>query len=144
MVKFFSLQTNFCTEIEHFCCSTSAALACIWNSRPDNKCNVFQLFAFSHQRCYVAQTFCRLDSSTRGTYLTRISLFQHVCGELECLEVVVGQKKCFLRITFNEQRIGVCEFFFLHIFDFLRSFEQSNSLLAHLNQNSVGVAEGGA
>ena len=52
-----SLQTSFCTVSDEFCCSPSAALAGIWNSRPDNKCNVAQKFVFPHQRCYGSQLF---------------------------------------------------------------------------------------
>ena len=40
--EIFSLRTSLCAGLEQFCCSPSADLACICDSRPDNKCNVFK------------------------------------------------------------------------------------------------------
>ena len=51
----FSLQTNFHTELEQSFCSTSAALARIWDNRSNNQYNSFQKFVFPHHRCYGTQ-----------------------------------------------------------------------------------------
>ena len=128
--EIFSLQTNFCTELEQFCCSSSAALACIWNSRPDNKCNVFQKFVFPHQRCYGTKKIAReLDQG----YLP--DQHQHIstCVWRAKVPTVGGdraRRSVFFRITSVEQQIGISEYFLLG-FDLLRSFELSNSLIAH-------------
>ena len=65
-------------------------------SKPDKKCNVFQEFVFPLQRWYGTQKQFLRESSTRGTYMNRDSIFGHVRGGLECLEyVVVGQNSVF-------------------------------------------------
>ena len=48
--EIFSLQTNFCTELEQFWCSPSADFTCKWNSSLRIKCHVFLKFVFLHQR----------------------------------------------------------------------------------------------
>lgn len=78
----------------------------IWNSRPDNKCNVFKNSYFLTRGATEPLPPTKQNwhqSSTRGTYLTSMGTFRHVYGELGCLQQVVGQKKCSLRITFVER-----------------------------------------
>ena len=43
---------NFYIEIRHFCCSLSAAKACIWNTRPDSKTSAFKMFFKTSQLAY--------------------------------------------------------------------------------------------
>ena len=49
---------------------------------------------------------------------------------------MVGQKKCFLRITLLDSKLGYLSIFLLG-FEFLRFFELSNSLITHLYQKLV-------
>ena len=49
------LFDNFYIEFEQFCCSRSAAKACIWNIRADNKILLTEKFVFPHQECYGTQ-----------------------------------------------------------------------------------------
>ena len=97
-----------------------------------------QKFVFPHRRYYGTQKPFWQENLTRGTYLSSIIIFQQACGELECLEQVVVGQKCFLQITFVEHQFGTAEFFLR----FLRSFELSSSLIAHLFKGKWRVGHG--
>ena len=53
--EIFSLKTNFCTELEQFCCSPWVDFTCLWDTSLKIKCQVFQKFIFPPQRCYGPQ-----------------------------------------------------------------------------------------
>ena len=87
-------------ELEQFCCSLPAVKVCIWKIRPDSK-------------------FFKLENSICCNFCGSISIFEHVCAELQSLQSgVVRQKQCFLEVSQFEQQIGISEYFSRKVHDY--------------------------
>ena len=50
---------------------------------PDNKLHVMGKFVFPQQKCYGTQIFRRLENSISVNFCDSISIFGHVCAELQ-------------------------------------------------------------
>ena len=77
---------NFHVELEQICCSLSAAKACMWNIRRENKLHVTEKFVFPHHKCHEPQNVYRLENSISFNFCGNISIFEHVSAELQRLQ----------------------------------------------------------
>ena len=102
---------NFYTEVEQFCCLLSAAKACIWNIRHDNKLHVVGKFLFPHQKYCGPQNFSRLENSMCLIFVAWLAyLFMSVLS-YRARNRGGRSKKCFLVKPQFEQQIGASEYF---------------------------------
>ena len=99
--EMFTLQANFCTKLEKFCCSPLANSKCIWCS--------------SRLACKLSAMFSKAirmpkQSSIMSSCLSSISIHGHEHGQLEWLEQGLIVPKPFLSITPSEQQIRILGF----------------------------------
>ena len=89
----------------NFCCTSSSSEFAVLFGRLFRVCGTASLtttsnlhvigkFLFPHQKCYGPHSIFRFESSMSFNFCGSISIFGHVCVELQSLELwVVGQNK---------------------------------------------------
>ena len=101
-------QTNFYVELERFCCSPTAILACTWAYGFSKKPQGFKIVFITSQLVYGSQFF--VCKSTPRTKTLPRSIFPEMytrsyLGQSRWRQV----KKSFFKISLFEQQIGISQ-----------------------------------